>query len=185
MSITADVTIDCRNAVGFESMHNFTVSKILTYSGMLGKTDVKRVIELYDKMLDSAKDGVKDEAERTINSLKPLVNLHPRILADIVSLVVSKAVKGQRSDFSYTNLGNLNLPDGVKKQLSSLEFYSIPESADAAISMLEFGDEAIITITENYVDEMIISDFVGIAKILGINFIVQESESFKQSRLKL
>lgn len=184
ISITADVTFDCRKAELY-SMHNFTVSKILSYSGILGKTDARRVMEVYEKMLTSAKDSIKEEAKRTVSAVKPLVNLRPRILADLASLVVSKAVKSERSDISFINLGKIELAGKAKKEILTLELCEISESADTGISVLELDGEAIITITENYVDKMVVSDFVGVAKMLGINFEVKPGVDFSQSRLKL
>ncbi len=183
-SITADVTFDCREA-GLDSMHNFTVSKIMTYSGVLGRTDVGRVMEIYEKMLISAKDSLKDEAERTIKAVKPLVSLRPRILADLASLVVSKAVKQEKSDFSFVNLGELKLSKRVKNGVKDIRICAIPDSADTGISVLTLSDELVVTITENYIDDKIIFDFVGISKMLGISFREEKTEAFTQSRLKL
>ena len=184
ISVTADVTFDCRSA-DLNSMHNFSVSKILAYSGILGRTDVKRVMELYEKMLSSARDSLKDEAEQTIRAVKPLVSIRPRILADIASLIVSKAVKGERSDFAFISLGEIKLPGKVKQAVADIKICAIPYSADAGISVLTLSDEVVITITENYIDEKIISDFVSISKMLGINFKLEKSKEFTQSRLKL
>ena len=184
VSVTADVIFDCRKP-GLDSMHNFTVSKILAYSNIFSKTDVKRLMEVYEKMLSSAKDGVKDEAERTINAVKPLVNLRPRFLADFASLVVSKAVKRERSNFAFLNLGKIELTERVGRGIERIKICAIPDSADTGISVLEHSDKLIMTITENYVDEKIISDFVSISKMLGINFKIEKSEAFTQSRLKL
>ncbi len=185
IGITADVTLNCRESRGLDSMHNLTVSKILTYSGLFGKADVKRVMEIYEKMLSSAKDSVKEEAASRLEAIKPLVTLRPRILFDLASLVVSKAVKGQRNDFVFTNLGEIIIPDGVKNGISSLEMRIIPDSADTGISVLLLSGELIVTISENYLDEKIISDFVGISRMLGINFREEKSEAFTQSRLRL
>lgn len=185
-NITADVTLNCRNA-DIDSMHNLTLTKTLTYSGLFGKTDVKRVMELYEQMLDSAKnsDSIKKEAERTVEELKLLVTLRPRFLRDLASLAVSKAVTRQRNDFSFVNLGAVRLSNTANGQIEEISILSAPSLTDAAISVLELSGELIITVSENYIDESIISDFIGICARLGINLSEKSRTEFTASRLKI
>lgn len=185
-NITADVTLNCRNA-DIDSMHNLTVTKTLTYSGLFGKTEVKRVMELYEQMLESAKnsDSIKKEAMRTAEDLTPLVTLRPRFLRDLVSLAVSKAVVQERNDFSFVNLGTVRLSDTVREQIEEISILSAPSTTDATISLLEISGELIITVSENYIDEGIISDFIGICARLGINISEKSRTEFTSSCLKI
>ena len=184
--VTADLTINCRTDE-LDSMHNFTVVKTLTYSAPLGKTDVKRASKLYEQMLDSTSDreSIRAEAERTIDAVSELTSMRPRFLRDLASLAVSKAVRAQRSNFSFLNFGTLPLAPTAISQIESITPLLVPASADAAVAVLRLGKDYIVSISENYVDEKIITDFVGILARLGLTSEEESQLKFRQSRIKL
>lgn len=184
--VTADLTINCRTDE-IDSMHNFTVVKTLTYSAPLGKTDVKRASELYEQMLDSTgdKESIRAEAERTIDAVSELTSMRPRFLRDLASLAVSKAVRAQRSNFSFLNFGTLPLTPTAISQIESITPLLVPTSTDATVAVLRLGKDYVVSISENYVDEKIISDFVGILARLELTDEEESQIKFRQSRIKL
>ena len=184
--ITADVTLNCRSEE-IKSMRNLTVTKTMTYSDIFGKTDFKRVVEMYDKMLAAAKDStsIRQAAKRTVEELSELVNIRPRFIRDLVSLAVAKAILKERNDFSFVNIGKMPLSDSVTEKIKSICLFDAPSLSDATISILQFADEIIITVSENYIDNNIVSDFVGICTRLGIIIREEASEEFTSSLLKI
>ena len=184
--VTTDLTINCRTDE-LDSMHNFTVVKTLTYSASLGKTDVKRASELYEQMLDSTtdKESIRAEAERTIEAVSELTSIHPRFMRDLASLAVSKAVVAQRSNFSLLNYGTLSLSPKALAQIESITPLLVPTSTDATVAVLRLGKDYLVSISENYVDEKIIADFVGILARLELLTEEESQLNFRQSRIKL
>lgn len=184
--ITADVTLNCRSEE-IKSMRNFTVTKTITYSDILGKTDFKKVVEMYDKMLTAAKDSasIKQEAKRTVDEISGLVNIRPRFVRDLASLVVAKALLKERNDFSFVNIGKMHFSDSMMRKIKAISLFDAPSFTDATISMLQFRDEIIITIAENYIDGSIVPDFIGICARLGISIREEACEEFASSLLKI
>lgn len=186
-NVSCNVVIDCRGPMKFETMHNFIISKVITYVDRYDKMDFPLVSTIYRALLDLAvqPENVVKEATDTIDRIKPLVCIKPRFLQKAVAKVVAGAIKHSDSNFTFTYLGKLDFPDEVMERLRNFQFRSWTDFGECNIAAADFGGELILNICENYKDKQIVPEFIDICSSVGLHFEKVDEFVFEQANLRM
>lgn len=186
-NVCCNVVVDCRGVMGFETMHNCIISKNITYVDKFDKMDFSLVSTLYRAILDLAvqKENIIAEATKTTDMIRPIVNIRPRFLQKTVGKIVADVLKHSDSNFTFTYLGKVNLPDEVMDGIDDFNFRSWTDFGECNIAAVDFKDVLILNICENYIDKNIVPEFVSICSEVGIHFTETETLLFEQANLRL
>ena len=182
-NVCCNVVIDCREPMRFETMHNCILSKKITYVDRYDKMEFPLVSTIYRAIIDLAvqQENIINEATKTVDDIRPLVSIKPRFLQKIVAKAVAGTMKHSDSNFTFTYLGRVNLPDVVMEGLCDFHFRSWTFIRDYE----RYHFTLILNICENYQDKEIIPDFIDICNAVGIHFERVDMLSFEQANLRM
>ena len=186
-NVCCNVVIDCREPMQFETMHNCILSKKITYVDRYDGMEFPLVSTIYRSILDLAvqQENIIKEATKTVDEIKPLVSIKPRFLQKAVAKAVAGVMKHTDSNFTFTYLGRMNLPDAVLDGLSDFYFRSWTDFGECNIAAIDFNGTLILNICENYQDKGIIPDFIDTCNSVGIHFERTDALVFEQANLRM
>ena len=186
-NVCCNVVIDCREPLQFETMHNCILSKKITYVDRYDKMEFPLVSTIYRSILDLAvqQENIVKEATKTVDEIRPLVSIKPRFLQKAVAKAVAGVMKHTDSNFTFTYLGRMNLPDVVMNGLYDFNFRSWTDFGECNIAAIDFNGTLILNICENYRDKEIIPDFIDVCNSVGIHFEKVSELVFEQANLRM
>ena len=186
-NVSCNVVIDCRGPMGFQTMHNCIISKIITYIDRYDKMDFALVSTIYRAILDLAvqKENIVKAATETVSMIKPLVSVKPRFLQKVLAKTAAAVMKHSDSNFTFTYLGRMDLPDEVMAGLADFNFRSWTDFGECNVAAVDFCGTLILNVCENYRDKNIIPDLIDICSSVGIHFETVDELSFEQANLRL
>ena len=171
----------------FETMHNCILSKKITYVDRFDGMEFPLVSTIYRSILDLAvqQENIIKEATKTVDEIRPLVSIKPRFLQKIVAKAVAGVLKHSDSNFTFTYLGRVNLPDVVMEGLYDFQFRSWTDFGECNIAAIDFCGTLILNICENYQNKEIIPDFIDVCRSVGIHFEKVDGFVFEQANLRM
>lgn len=186
-NVCCNVVIDCRGPMNFKTMHNCIITKNITYIDRYDNMDFPLVSTIYRTFLDLAvqKENIITEATKTVDMIKPLVSIKPRVVQKIVGKVVAKVLKHSESNITFTYLGKVDLPQEVMDEIDDFYFRSWTDFGECNIAGVDFGGMLVLNICENYKDKQIIPDFIEICNNVGIHFEKVDEFMFEQANLRI
>lgn len=186
-NVCCNVVIDCRGPMNFQTMHNCIISKNITYTDRYDTMDFPLVSTIYRAILDLAvqKENIVKQATETVDMIRPIVSVKPRFLQKALAKVVSAVMKHSDSNFTFTYLGKIDLPDEVMSGLDDFNFRSWTDFGECNVAAVDFGGTLILNICENYQNKQIIPDFTDICRSVGIHFETADEFIFEQANLRL
>ena len=186
-NVSCNVVIDCRGPMCFQTMHNCIISKNITYIDRYDTMDFALVSTIYRTLLDLAvqQENIVKAATETVDLIRPIVSVKPRFLQKALAKVVAGVMKHSESNFTFTYLGRVDLPDEVMSELADFNFRSWTDFGECNVAAVDFGGTLILNICENYQDKQIISDLIDICRTVGIHFEKVNELTFEQANLRL
>ena len=186
-NVSCNVVIDCRDPMGFQTMHNCIISKNITYIDRYDTMDFALVSTIYRAFLDLAvqQENIVKVATETVDMIRPIVSVKPRFLQKVLAKVVAGVMKHSESNFTFTYLGRMDLPDEVMSGLADFNFRSWTDFGECNVAAIDFGGTLILNICENYQDKDIIPDLIDICNTVGIQFETVDVLTFEQANLRL
>ncbi|MBR5497979.1 MAG: hypothetical protein IKV76_08375 [Clostridia bacterium] len=186
-NVSCNVVIDCRGPMRFQTMHNCIISKVITYIDRYDTMDFALVSTIYRALLDLAvqPENIVKAATETVDMIKPIVAIKPPLLQKALAKVVAGVMKHSDSNFTFTYLGRMDLPDEVMAGLADFNFRSWTDFGECNVAAVDFCGTLILNICENYQDKQIIPDFIDICKTVGIHFETVEELKYEQANLRL
>ena len=186
-NVSCNVVIDCRDPMGFQTMHNCIISKNITYIDRYDTMDFALVSTIYRAFLDLAvqQENIVKVATETVDMIRPIVSVKPRFLQKALAKVVAGVMKHSESNFTFTYLGRMDLPDEVMSGLADFNFRSWTDFGECNVAAIDFGGTLILNICENYQDKHIIPDLIDICNTVGIQFETVDVLTFEQANLRL
>lgn len=149
--------------------------------------DFARVSTIYRAILDLAllEENIVKAATETVDMMRPLVSIRPRLLQKAAAKVAAGVMKHSESNFTFTYLGRVDLPDEVLAGLCDFNFRSWTDFGECNVAAVDFGGTLILNICENYRDKQIIPDLIDICSTVGIHFETVDERTFEQANLRL
>ena len=186
-NVSCNVVVDCRVPMDFQTMHNCIISKNITYVDRYDAMDFALVSTIYRAILDLAvqPENIVKAATETIDMLRPIVSVKPRFLQKAMAKVVAGVTKHSESNFTFTYLGKMDLPDEVMSGLADFNFRSWTDFGECNVAAIDFGGTLVLNICENYQDKRIIPDLIDICRTVGINFETVDVLTYEQANLRL
>ncbi|MBR5316584.1 MAG: hypothetical protein IKU39_01655 [Lachnospiraceae bacterium] len=186
-NVSCNVVIDCRGPMGFQTMHNCIISKNITYIDSYDTMDFALVSTIYRTLLDLAvqQENIVKAATETVDMIRPIVSVKPRFLQKALAKVVAGVMKHSESNFTFTYLGRMDLPEEVMSGLADFNFRSWTDFGECNVAAIDFGGMLILNICENYQDKHIIPDLIDICSTVGIHFETVDVLTFEQANLRL
>ncbi|MBR4304582.1 MAG: hypothetical protein IKT81_04565 [Clostridia bacterium] len=186
-NVSCNVVVDCRVPMDFQTMHNCIISKNITYVDRYDRMDFAHVSTIYRAILDLAvqPENIVKAATETIDMLRPIVSVKPRFLQKALAKVVAGVTKHSESNFTFTYLGKMDLPDEVMSGLADFNFRSWTDFGECNVAAIDFGGTLVLNICENYQDKRIIPDLIDICRTVGINFETVDVLTYEQANLRL
>ena len=186
-NVSCNVVIDCRGPMRFQTMHNCIISKNITYIDRYDTMDFSLVSTIYRALLDLAvqQENIVKAATETVDMIKPIVAVKPRFLQKALAKVVAGVMKHSESNFTFTYLGRMDLPEEVMSGLADFNFRSWTDFGECNVAAVDFCGTLILNICENYQDKNIIPDLIDICNTVGIHFETVDEITFEQANLRL
>lgn len=186
-NVCCNIVIDCRGPMRFETMHNCIISKNITYIDRYDQMDFPLVSTIYRAILDLAvqPENIVSEATKTVDMIRPIVSVRPRFLQKAVTKVVAGVLKHADSNFTFTYLGGVDLPDAVMAGLRDFNVRSWTDFGECNIAAVDFNGTLILNICENYQDKQIVPDFIEICRSVGIHFEKVDEFVFEQAGMRM
>ena len=186
-NVSCNVVVDCRAPMGFQTMHNCIISKNITYIDRYDTMDFALVSTIYRALLDLAvqQENIVKVATETVDMIRPLVSVKPRFLQKALAKVVAGVMKHSESNFTFTYLGRVDLPDEVMSGLVDFNFRSWTDFGECNVAAVDFGGTLILNICENYQDKHIIPDLIDICSKVGIHLEKANELTYEQANLRL
>ena len=186
-NVSCNVVIDCRGPMRFQTMHNCIVSKNITYIDRYDSMAFALVSTIYRALLDLAvqQENIVKAATETVDMIKPIVAVKPRFMQKALAKVVAGVMKHSESNFTFTYLGRVDLPEEVMAGLDDFYFRSWTDFGECNVAAVDFGGTLILNICENYQDKQIIPDLIDICRTVGINFETVDELTYEQANLRL
>ena len=186
-NVSCNVVVDCRGPMGFQTMHNCIISKIITYIDRYDTMDFALVSTIYRALLDLAmqQENIVKAATENVDMIRPLVSIKPRFLQKVIAKVAAAIMKHTDSNFTFTYLGKMNLPNEVMSGLADFNFRSWTDFGECNVAAVDVGGTLILNICENYKDKQIIPDLIDICSMVGIHLKTVDVHTFEQANLRL
>lgn len=186
-NVICNMPVDCRGITGIPTMHNFIASKAITYIDKYDSLDFALTSTIYRAILDVAvqPENITWKANYMIGLLKPVTSIRPKLLLKLVAKVIAKAMKHTDSNFTFTYLGRLNLPESVMKEIDDFCFRSWTDFGECNIAAIDVKGTLVLNICENYKDKQIIPDFIELSRNIGIDFAETEALPFEQANVRI
>lgn len=186
-NVSCNIVIDCRTPMKFETMHNCILSKVITYVDRYDTMDFALVSTIYRAILDLAvqQENIIRQSTDFIDEVKPLVSIRPLWLQKAAAKIVATALKHTDSNFTFTYLGRIKLPDEVMNNLADFNMRSWTDFGECNIAAVDLNGTLILNICENYKDKNIIPEFIEDSRKFGIEFEKTDGFVFEQANLRL
>ena len=186
-NVSCNVVIDCRGPMRFQTMHNCIISKNITYVDRYDTMDFALVSTIYRSLLDLAvqQENIVKAATETVDMIRPLVSVKPRFLQKVMAKVAAGVMKHSESNFTFTYLGKVDLPDVVMNGLADFHFRSWTDFGECNVAAIDFGGTLILNICENFQDKQIVPDLIDLCSAAGIHFETVKVLTFEQANLRL
>lgn len=186
-NVCCNVVIDCRGPMKFKTMHNCIISKNITYVDRYDTMEFSVVSTIYRALLDLAvqPENIVNEATKTVDMIRPLVMIKPRFLQKALSKIVAGVLKHSDSNFTFTYLGKMDLPQAVMEKLDDFIMRSWTDFGECNIAAIDFCGTLVLNICENYQNKQIIDDFIEICDSVGIHFEKCRNISYEQANLRM
>lgn len=186
-NVTCNMPVDCRSIMKMPTMHNFIESKVITYIDKYDSLEFSLVSTIYRALIDLAvqPENVVKSATDMVGYLKPVTSIRPKALQKATAKIIAKALKHSDSNFTFTYLGKLSLPQKAMDNLEDFYFRSWTDFGECNIAAVDVNGTLVLNICENYADKEIIPDFIGLCKDVGIEFTQTQELEFEQANLRI
>lgn len=186
-NVTCNMPIDCRGIMKKPIMHNFIEAKVITYVDKYDALDFALTSTVYRALLDLAvqPENVVREATEKVSLLKPLTGIRPKWVRKPIIRVIAKVLKHSDSNFTFTYVGKLVLPEAVMAGISDFCFRSWPDFGECNIAAVDVNGTLVLNICENYADKQIVPDFIALCRENGIDFTETRCFPFEQANLRM
>lgn len=186
-NVSCSMPVDCRGVMKKTTMQNFIVAKNITYVDKYDKLDFALVSTIYRAFLDLAvqPENIIKEATDKVKLLRILTGVRPAFLQRLVAGAVAKLMKHSESNFTFTYLGKLQLPEKVMNEIQDFYFRSWHDFGECNIAAVDVNGMLTLNICENYVNKQIIPSFIEISRDLGIDFVESQCFEFTQANLRI
>lgn len=186
-NVRCNVLIDCRTPMKFETMHNCILLKNITYIDRFDHMEFSLVSTIYRAILDLAvqPENIVREATKTVDEIGALAATRPRFVQKLKAKLTYAKQKHTDSNFTFSYLGRLELPDEVMEQVLDVHVRSWTDFGECNIVAIDFGGTLTLNICENYRDKRIIPDFIEASRALGIHFEHVETLMYEQANLRM
>lgn len=186
-NVTCNMPVDCRGIVKKPTMHNFIVSKVITYTDKYDGLEFSLVSTIYRALIDVAvqPENIVKEATDKVKLLKPITSVRPKALLKLLAKIIAGMMKHSDSNFTFTYLGKLSLPQPVMEGINDFHFRSWTDFGECNIAAIDVGGTLVLNICENYKNKSIIPDFIEICRETGIDFVETQTLEFEQANLRM
>lgn len=186
-NVTCNVPVDCRGIMKKNIMQNFIISKVVTYTDKYDSIDFSLVSTIYRALIDVAvqPENIVKSATETVDLVNSIISIKPRLLQKLASKVIAASMKHTDSNFTFTYLGRLSLPEEVFSNIREFYFRSWHDFGECNIAAIDVGGTLVLNVCENYKDKGIVPDFISICREKGIDFIETEETVFEQANLRM
>ncbi len=184
--VAANVVLDLRRPLNYETMHNCVEYKRITYTDEDDNASFKAVAKRYKQVLDHARlvpNVVRIITER-VQTFK-LYHILPnkRFLKACVKLV-GLVLKDIDCNFVVTYLGRFNLPKEVEEMIDNVEFKVWHDFGECILACVDYNGMFNVSVSENFVEKGIVEDFIELSRKFGIHFEEVEKVEFEQAHFE-
>ncbi len=172
--------VNLRPFFGSQTLRNFVLYTTPEIFPCLGEYSFEEILKIIKhKMgLENNKYHMSMKMATNVDSEKILiVRLMPLFIKNLVMKAVFKSVGEKKSCLSLSNLGNVKMPDELKKYITRLDFVLGPqESSPYNCGVISFDDKMILSLVRDITEPKLEYHFHCALRNLGIVAEVQSNE---------
>lgn len=182
-NVAANVAMDLRKPLVYETMHNCVEFTRVTYQDEHDRMDFPQAAKALKAVLDSARvfeNTVRIVTHRTKEL--SLINLLPgkRARKEAVRLV-GQFYKDLDCNCELTYLGQCRFPKEVLEQVEDLHFRVWHDFGECIISAIDFAGTFNIDFSVNYLDQSVVQDFLALCRENGLDFALTGKQIYIQA----
>ena len=184
--VACNVVLDLRRPLNYETMHNCVEYKRTTYQDRHALMSFKSVAKEYKENLDNARNPrnvVKIVTDR-VKLFSSYHFLHSKKLYKLCAKVVGFFLKDTDCNFVMTYPGKIDFPPCVRRQVSDIDFRVWHDFGECIIACVDYKGTFNINISENFIDNGVVEEFIEISKNVGIHWNIVEEGIFEQAHFE-
>lgn len=185
-SVAANIDLDLRRPLKYETMHNCVNTLRLTYLDEYDKLNFKAIAKIYKEKLDHGRipENIIRGLTSRVNTFRIVHLTHNKKLLKLIYKIGGPIFKYDDCNFVVTYLGKIDLPDSIIEKIENIDIKSWPDGGDCVLAALDYNGKFNLNISDNFKEKGIVEDFILLAKQLGINFDYQGYMLFEQSQFE-
>lgn len=178
------IPVNLRNLFPSKTMRNFalyTTPEILTQLGEYSFEEICNIIK-HHMGIDVTKKQMSMKIATNVQSEKLFaVRIMPLFIKNIVMRLIFDAVGERKSCLCLSNLGNVQLPENMKKYINRMDFIlGTQASAPYNCGVLSFNGTTYINFIRNIKESDLESHFYRVMRDMGIPMKVQTNRNFEE-----
>jgi NRPS condensation-like uncharacterized protein len=175
------IPVNLRPLFNEDTIRNFAMFTIPEINPRLGEYTFEEIVKVvYHKMGSEVNAKYMSQVITTnVNDEKnPLVRLVPLPIKNLVMKAVFNSVGERKSCLSFSNLGQVKLPENMQKYVQRFDFIlGVQATAPYNCGMLSFKDTVYINFIRNIKDATLERHFFKVLKELGITPQVESNKN--------
>ena len=173
--------IDARTPTGTETIHNFILTRQLSYVDRYDDMEFALVSTIYRSLLDVTvqPENAASHAAELVHGIQALLGIRPAAIRKLLFRQIATLLKKTQCNFAFTYLGRVPVSEETAGHLLDFQFRSWADFGQANLAVIDLNGTMHINICEEYKDQRVIDAFAENCRSVGIA--VQEPVTFWQS----
>ena len=173
------IPVDLRRIFDSITLRNFVLYIITGVDAKLGDYSVDELCRIIHNQMNlelTKKEMTKRIAVNVNTEKNPVLKVVPLFLKNIVMRTVFNIVGERKSCFSLSNLGEVKIPDEMKKYISRMDFVlGVQSRAPYNVGVLSLGGTMYINFIRNIKEPLLEQKFYEQMRLLGIEVMVDSN----------
>lgn len=186
-NVSCGIMVDCRRSTGFDTMHNFILSKAITYTERFDELDLQTLGTIYRTMLDLfvQPETITAECTSMTKETRFLYRMRPLWLRRFLMKFVARYVKNTMNNVGLTYIGRTQFPKELNDNIQKVTVRNWPDIGYSCAAVIDFNGTLYIDFCENYVDKGVVPTFLQLCENYGIPAKLEKEQAFEQARMKV
>ena len=180
-TVCSSVVIDARTPTRTETIHNFILTRQLSYVDRYDDMEFALVSTIYRSLLDVTvqPENAASHAAELVHGIQALLGIRPAAIRKLLFRQIATLLKKTQCNFAFTYLGRVPVSEETAGHLLDFQFRSWADFGQANLAVIDLNGTMHINICEEYKDQRVIDAFAENCRSVGIA--VQEPVTFWQS----
>lgn len=185
-NVCCNILVNCRTPMHFDTMHNFFLTKFVTYTDRFDRHDLATLGTVYRGILDLfvQPETIRYTCTAMVKNTDALYRLRPLWLKRLLFHIAAPSIK-KANNIALSYLGRTEFDPAVAAHVKRISLRVWPDTGYGMAAVIDHDGTLYFDFSENYADKEIVPAFMRECEKEGIPVTLLQEETFEQAVLKV